>query len=138
MRSTLIDIAREAGVSTATVDRVLNNRSGARSRTRDIVIETARRLGYIAEGPGGTPAAPAAYAGDVVRLDFALPEGHNAFITALHRQIEAQARTRPDLDVRIQVIEGFNPDTLARTLRDLRNQIAFLTSEDNHVCSRPR
>ena len=45
MRSTLTDVAREAGVSAATVDRVLNNRAGVRERTREIVIETARRLG---------------------------------------------------------------------------------------------
>ena len=47
MRSTVTDIAREAGVSSATVDRVLNNRNGVRERTREIVLETARRLGYI-------------------------------------------------------------------------------------------
>ncbi|TIT97146.1 MAG: LacI family transcriptional regulator, partial [Mesorhizobium sp.] len=35
MRSTLTDIAREAGVSPATVDRVLNNRPGVRARTRE-------------------------------------------------------------------------------------------------------
>ena len=52
MRSTLIDIAREAGVSAATVDRVLNNRAGVRGRTREIVIETAQRLGYISAGTG--------------------------------------------------------------------------------------
>jgi LacI family transcriptional regulator len=49
VRSTLTDIAREAGVSAATVDRVLNNRPGVRARTREIVIEMAQRLGYIAE-----------------------------------------------------------------------------------------
>ncbi|TIU85178.1 MAG: LacI family transcriptional regulator, partial [Mesorhizobium sp.] len=49
MRSTLTDIAREAGVSAATVDRVLNNRAGVRARTREVVLETAQRLGYIAE-----------------------------------------------------------------------------------------
>src|SRR6185312_4709042 len=75
LRSTIVDIAREAGVSTATVDRVLNNRIGARSRTRDIVLETAMRLGYI---PDGKPAAasPAVDPGDVVRLDFVLPQGN--------------------------------------------------------------
>ncbi|BCH24523.1 LacI family transcriptional regulator [Mesorhizobium sp. L-8-10] len=118
MRSTLIDIAREAGVSAATVDRVLNNRAGVRSRTREIVIETAQRLGYISDG--STPVQPAASA--PVRLDFVLPMGTNTFIKMLHQQLEIQGAARPDLDVRIVTIEGFNPDTLARTLHELRGQ----------------
>jgi LacI family transcriptional regulator len=118
LRSTIIDVAREAGVSTATVDRVLNNRSGARSRTRELVLETAKRLGYIPNGEAFSAVA-AADARDVVRLDFALPEGNNAFIAALRAQIEQQALMRPDLEVRVHTIEGLNPDALARTLRDL-------------------
>lgn len=118
MRSTLIDIAREAGVSAATVDRVLNNRAGVRNRTREIVIETAQRLGYISEDP----AQPRPAAGNAVRLDFVLPMGTNTFIKMLHQQLEMQGAARPDLDVRIATIEGFNPDTLARTLHELRGQ----------------
>ncbi|ESW84272.1 LacI family DNA-binding transcriptional regulator [Mesorhizobium sp. M0761] len=120
MRSTLTDIAREAGVSAATVDRVLNNRPGVRARTREIVLEMAHRLGYIAEGPNGAPPRPSP--GEVIRLDFALPAGTNSFIKMLHRHIEAQALARPDLDVHIATIEGFNPDRLARLLQELRGQ----------------
>ena len=47
MRSKLTDIARKAGVSTATVDRVLNNRGGVRDRTVEIVMEAARQLEYL-------------------------------------------------------------------------------------------
>lgn len=112
MRSTLTDVAREAGVSAATVDRVLNNRPGVRARTRDIVVETARRLGYLPEGA----AAPAG----AIRLDFILPEGTNSFIRMLRTQIELQGAARPELAVRVGAIEGFNPDTLAATLRGLR------------------
>jgi LacI family transcriptional regulator len=118
VRSTLVDVAREAGVSAATVDRVLNNRPGVRARTRDIVLETAQRLGYIAEL--NPPAAAPRRAGQAVaRLDFALPAGTNSFIKMLHRQIERQALSRPDLEVHVATIEGFNPDGLARLLQDL-------------------
>ena len=37
MRLTIADIARAAGVSTATVDRVLNERAGVHARTRQRV-----------------------------------------------------------------------------------------------------
>lgn len=118
MRSTLIDIARDAGVSAATVDRVLNNRSGARARTREIVMESALRLGYI----GGNSAASAAAHGDAIRLCFVLPAGTNTFIRVLRQEIELQAMSRPDLQVDVETIEGFDPDALATALRNLNGQ----------------
>ena len=115
MRYTVTDIAREAGVSAATVDRVLNNRAGVRGRTREIVIETAQRLGYLSTGS-------ASDTGTVAQLDFVLPVGTNTFIKMLHHQLEIQGALRPDLDVRMHAIEGFNPDTLARKLHELRGE----------------
>ena len=106
-----VDVAREAGVSPATVDRVLNNRSGVRSRTRDVVLATARRLGYIAAPTGG--GRRSRRRSRPLRLDFVLPRGTNAFMRMLHEQIEAQGAARPDLEVRVATIEGFNPDSLA-------------------------
>ncbi|MBX3569866.1 MAG: LacI family DNA-binding transcriptional regulator [Rhizobiaceae bacterium] len=119
MRATLTDVAREAGVSAATVDRVLNNRAGVRGRTREIVIETAQRLGYIAEAaPAAAQAAPAG----AIRLDFALPAGTNPFMQALRSELETQALSRPQLEVHVEAIEGFNPDALARTLQGLHGR----------------
>jgi LacI family transcriptional regulator len=120
LRLTVVDVAREAGVSPATVDRVLNNRSGVRSRTRDVVLATARRLGYIGAPTGGGAPEPAADAR--LRLDFVLPRGTNAFMQMLHEQIEAQGAARPDLEVRVETIEGFNPDSLAATLHALEGR----------------
>ena len=118
MLPTVFDIAREAGVSPATVDRVLNNRPGVRDRTREIVVETARRLGYIGSGSGRASAD----AGATIRLDFVLPVGTNTFMRILHEQLSSQAAARPELDVRIHAIEGINPDTLAASLNDLQGQ----------------
>ncbi|MFE4079131.1 LacI family DNA-binding transcriptional regulator [Paenarthrobacter sp. YIM B13468] len=64
---TVSDVAREAGVSRATVSYVLNNRRDVRvsEPTRQRVMDTARRLGYV-----GSPAARALRSGrgDVVLL----------------------------------------------------------------------
>ncbi len=43
---TIKDVAREAGVSTGTVSRVLNKRRGVRAETRDAVLATVERLAY--------------------------------------------------------------------------------------------
>ncbi|MES2813521.1 MAG: LacI family DNA-binding transcriptional regulator, partial [Pseudomonadota bacterium] len=45
MRPTVNDIAREAGVSLATVDRVLNARPGVREKTVTAVNDAIARLG---------------------------------------------------------------------------------------------
>ena len=47
-RPTIHDVAREAGVSPATVDRVLNAREKVREETARRVYEAARRIGYHA------------------------------------------------------------------------------------------
>ena len=46
-RVTIAQVAAEAGVSAMTVSNVLNGKPGASTRTRDLVLETARRLGYV-------------------------------------------------------------------------------------------
>lgn len=107
MRSTLTDIARQAGVSTATVDRVLNDRPGVKQRTRDLVLEAANRLGYLTSAPAQDAR---------LRLDFVLPEGTNSFILNLKGELERQLSAMPDVDARVHVVEGFNPDILAAQL----------------------
>ncbi|OIS90489.1 LacI family DNA-binding transcriptional regulator [Brucella cytisi] len=116
MRSTVSDIARTAGVSSATVDRVLNNREGVKKRTREIVLEAARNLGYL---PGSGSLGNTT---DRIKLDFVLPAGTNTFIANLRDQIVRQAALRPEIELTIHSVEGFNPDTLARALEDLKGQ----------------
>ncbi len=45
---TIVDIAREVGVSHATVSRVLNQHAGVKPATRQLVLEAVERLGYVA------------------------------------------------------------------------------------------
>lgn len=113
MRATLTDIAREAGVSSATVDRVLNARPGVREHTRAHVLAVAQRLGYVA---GAAPVAG-------VRLHFLLPAGTNSFIANLHDQLDRQGAARDGVNVTVESIPGFDPPVLAERLRSLRGQV---------------
>lgn len=45
---TIYDVAREAGVSDATVSRVFNNKDNVREKTRERVLSAAKKLGYVA------------------------------------------------------------------------------------------
>ena len=116
MKSTVFQIAKEAGVSAATVDRVLNNRAGVRQRTRNIVLEVASSLGYF--GPN------AAMLASSLQLDFLLPAGDNSFMVSLSRQIAEVAGARTDVVANMHSIEGFNPDKLADKLRSLAGKTA--------------
>ena len=46
VKATLQDVAREAGVSLATVDRVVNRRDGVRGKTAARVEAALAKLGY--------------------------------------------------------------------------------------------
>lgn len=113
MRTTISRIARQAGVSTATVDRVLNDREGVRVKTRDRVIEAANQLGYF----GGAQAQS-----HQIRMDFILPAGSNSFMVELGRHLMDEARIRQGLRARLQLIDGFDAGKLAAKLYELQGQ----------------
>ena len=77
----LIDIAREAGVSEATVSRVLNGRSGVNDATRRSVIEIARRQGRRVD-PGAVSTGPL--------VGVLVPDLDNQVFTAWAERVEAE------------------------------------------------
>lgn len=89
MKATIRDIAARAGVSTATVDRVLNGRSGVKAKSRHQVLQAAQMLGYLPHsGETSLPTRPA-------KLEFIIPVGTNRFLAELARHIEAFSATLP-------------------------------------------
>ncbi|WDR01838.1 LacI family DNA-binding transcriptional regulator [Devosia algicola] len=83
-RATVHDVARAAGVSLATVDRVLNNRTGVRPNTAKKVAEAVASLGFQRD----ISASLLARARDL-RVRFLIPAGSNEFMDSL-----ADAATR--------------------------------------------
>ena len=126
--ATVVDVARLAGVSTATVDRVLNQRPGVRPVTAERVLKAALDLGYVQDG-----ALPAG-ALKPLRLAFLLPAGGNRFLNRLGRLvIESQERLASfNLRARVDFIDSFNPELLAQHLRQAGREVegvAFMALE---------
>lgn len=82
MKPTVHDIARTAGVSLATVDRVLNDRPGVRARTRERVMEAMNALGYVRDVGAANLAR-----GRLYQFDFLLPDNDNTFMLNLRAEV---------------------------------------------------
>jgi LacI family transcriptional regulator len=128
--SRMADIARRAGVSSATVDRVLHHRDGVRAATRDRVLKVAVELGYVPEAALEIIRAPRP-----ARLMLVLPPGSNQYYALLGRtagELAAELAERFNATVRTVFIDGFKPDLLARELSLLgkgNDGIAFMAIE---------
>lgn len=109
MKVTLAEIAREAGVSVTTVDRVLNERDGVRQRTRDAVLDIARRRGWF----GPVEEAPP------IRMDFVLPAGSNTFMALLRQCLLEEAQNLGGIQAMVHVVDGLDPDHMALRLTSL-------------------
>jgi LacI family transcriptional regulator len=114
-RSTIADVARTAGVSIATVDRVLNRRPGVRGITVERVTQAVEALGYRPD-----PYASRLARGVSYRFAIILPMGHNVFMQALAEQAERMAATllAPRGQVSLHRVDVFDPAALSEaTLR---------------------
>jgi LacI family transcriptional regulator len=128
-RITIVDVARMADVSTATVDRVLNGRSGVKTTTIKRVMKAAAELGYVDESDERArdvrPLSP---------VSFILPQGSNRYITMLGRMIAEMAPRleRFSLKPTVEYISSFNPDLLAKALQrhaKTADGVAFMAIE---------
>ncbi len=117
MRPTVHDIAAAAGVSLATVDRVLNQRPGVRGITRDKVEDAIARIGYVRDLAAANLAKGRTYA-----LIFILPAGDNSFMRGLEQQVRAaMARSSTErTEISVVTVPAFDATALASALDDAR------------------
>ena len=87
MRPTTKDLAKAAGVSLATVDRVLNDRTGVREDTVKRVSEAVEKIGFSRNISAANLARSKSY-----RFLFLLPRSGDQFLSeVLLRIVEANA-----------------------------------------------
>lgn len=118
-RPTVTDIAREAGVSLATVDRVLNARPGVRARTVTAVNDAIARLGYVRDIAAANLARQRSY-----RIAVLLPDTDSLFVQTLAEAFDRTgslfAADRTETEVLRFPAEDMH--VLSRHLADLAEQ----------------
>lgn len=131
-RPTIKDIAKDAGVSTATVDRVLNGRVHVREETVRKVAESARRVGYHALGVINERLEPSAPA---MTLGFVLHKGKQEFYRNFAREIERAVANRTDIRGRsiIRFSSDQTPEGFLNEIRAISAKVdALASSAINH------
>jgi len=114
MRPTVHDIAAAAGVSLATVDRVLNQRPGVRHVTREKVENAIREIGYVRDVAAANLAKGRTYP-----LVFILPTSDNSFMHGLNDEVQAAiARSSVErTQIRTVEVPAFAPSRCRRSIR---------------------
>lgn len=133
-RPTIADLARAAGVGTATVDRVLNGRQNVREETVRRVHEAAEQIGY--HGANVIRHRMLANKAEF-RLGLILQKPRHAFYQETQRLFEAQARacTLRRVQVTTKFMEESSPEELARLLLGMRGRVDAVaaTGLDHHT-----
>ncbi len=127
-RLKLADIASRAGVSTATVDRVIHNRSGVKPHTVSHIRAIIREMEAI---PATTPGNGRNRGQN--KFTVILPKGTNSFFNTLEAEIDAISKAQRNVQINVERIEGFNPQLLARCIRQQHQSsdgIALVAIED--------
>lgn len=115
-RMTLQDVARTAGVSLATVDRVLNRRPGVKPDTARRVLAVVNSLDYRPDR-----AAARLARGGSHHFTFVLPTGDNPFMDVLRHQVKSAARrfAGDRVDIEVLDVDVFDGEELATALHGL-------------------
>ncbi|SDO28337.1 transcriptional regulator, LacI family [Rhodoferax sp. OV413] len=132
---TLNDVAEAAGVSTATVDRVLNSRLPVREGTALRVISAAEKLGYHAVG---VMRARLKERVPVRHLGFCLQKRNEHFYQTLAAALQqAAAQNQPETCVaHITFMDALEPAAIAEQLLELGSKVdalAIVAVDHPHV-----
>lgn len=134
MRPTVHDIAEKAGVSLATVDRVLNNRPGVKAKTRAQVEAAIAAIGYVRDVAAANLARKRLY-----RFEFLIPDSDNSFLDQLRKAVHdvAQASRVERIEIGMRSVAAFDAAALVAALRDAMalqpDGIAMVAIDDDAV-----
>ena len=114
-RVTTYDVAKEAGVSLATVDRVLNKRKGVRSETIKRVVAAMERLNFVLDQTAANLARSRSY-----RFTFIVLAGETSFFSDIQSEVEA-AKER--IDIQMLTVPPLDPQAIVEVIERLGDDI---------------
>ena len=116
-RVTVHDVAAEAKVSLATVDRVLNGRPGVKAATIERVNMVVKKIGFTRDWHAANMAKRRDY-----KIRFLIPEGDNAFMALLREEVKAASQVEPQRRtfVEANAIPPFDGEALVRELDNIK------------------
>ena len=119
-RVTAQDVAKAAGVSLATVDRVLNQRKGVSQGTIDKVHSAMKELSFVRDQAAADLARRKNY-----RFTFIVPAGETAFFSDVRQEIEAARLEAPKkrIDIRMIAVPPLNPDAIVAAIDEMGDEI---------------
>ncbi len=117
-RPTILDLAREAGVSVSTVNRVFAGAGSVRDVTVQQVREAAERIGYYGLG---ALRAQIVSRKPKFRFGFLLHQPNRTFYKMLGAALQAAARAVDDQDIEAEIVfaEDLAPQFIANRLLEL-------------------
>lgn len=133
-RPTVHDIAREAGVSLATVDRVLNARPRVRESSIKLVQDAIEKLGYVRDVSAANLAKRREY-----KFAFVIPDSKSQFVETIHAALqEAKDTPSPDrMSIETILAPVDDPNATARILTGLNadhyDGVAIMSPETPQV-----
>ncbi|WP_163026020.1 LacI family DNA-binding transcriptional regulator [Chachezhania antarctica] len=114
MRSpTLNDVARLAGVSYATADRVVNHRGNVADKSVRKVLTAVEQLGYVRNVAAANLSRSRTY-----RLAFLMPGGSNPFFERMHAHLEKAAShlKHSQVSINIVIVDAFAVEALEQAI----------------------
>ncbi len=119
-RVTAQDVANEAGVSLATVDRVLNNRKGVREVTVRRVTDAMDRLNFVRDQAAANLARKRSY-----KFTFIVSAGETSFFNDVRSEIEAAQpfAQKERIDINMIAVPPLDPQAIVNTIDELGDEI---------------
>ncbi|MBY6154425.1 LacI family DNA-binding transcriptional regulator [Vannielia litorea] len=130
-RPTIRDLARAAGVGTATADRALHGRGNVSDRMRQRIAEAAERIGYRLPSDTTAPSAPLRR----INLGFVLHKPSQSFYQRFATEIEAACAAHPAANItpHIEYSASQSPDDFCAAItRAAQNTRAVAATAINH------